>query len=104
MKAVFLAVLTLTPLLANQAAPAQRLGEAAVFSEIMAAPDKGIPQDLLRKAHCIVIVPSLKTGAFIVGGKFGKGFLSCRNESGQGWSAPAAVRIEGGSFGLQAAL
>ncbi len=81
---------------------AHRLGEAAsVFSEIMAAPDKGIPQDLLEKAHCIVIVPSVKTAAFIVGAKYGKGFLSCRSGSGHGWSAPAAVRIEGGSVGFQ---
>jgi len=80
----------------------RRLDEsAAVLSEIMAAPDKGIPEDLLRKAHCIVIVPGLKKGAFIVGGKYGKGFVSCRPKDDVGWSAPAAVRIEGGSFGLQ---
>jgi SH3 domain-containing YSC84-like protein 1 len=82
--------------------PAKRLDEAAaVFSEIMATPDKGIPQDLLEKAHCIVIVPELKTGAFIVGGKYGKGYVSCRNKSGAGWSAPGTVRIEGGSVGFQ---
>jgi SH3 domain-containing YSC84-like protein 1 len=91
-----------TSLLALDKAPAKRLGEAAsVFSEVMAAPDKGIPQDLLDKAHCIVIVPSLKTAAFIVGGKYGKGYLSCRQKSGSGWSAPATVRIEGGSVGFQ---
>jgi len=82
--------------------PAKRLAEAStVFSEIMAAPDKGIPQDLMDKAHCIVIVPGVKKGAFIVGAEYGKGFLSCRNKGGEGWSAPAAVRIEGGSFGFQ---
>src|ERR1039458_3186433 len=91
-----------TSLLAIDKEPAKRLGEAAsVFSEIMAAPDKGIPQDLLEKAYCIVIVPSLKTAAFVVGGKYGKGYLSCRNKSGSGWSAPATVRIEGGSVGFQ---
>jgi len=91
-----------TTLSAGENESAHRLGEtAAVFSEIMAAPDKGIPQDLLEKAYCIVIVPGVKTGAFIVGAKYGKGFLSCRNGSGHGWSAPAAVRIEGGSFGFQ---
>jgi lipid-binding SYLF domain-containing protein len=74
---------------------------ASVFSEIMATPDKGIPQDLLEKAHCIVIVPELKTAAFIVGGKYGKGYMSCRNKGGVGWSAPATVRIEGGSVGFQ---
>jgi len=94
--------MALTPLLAADDEPAKRLDEAAaVFSEIMATPDKGIPRDLLEKAHCIVIVPELKTGAFIVGGKYGKGYLSCRNKSGAGWSAPATVRIEGGSVGFQ---
>jgi lipid-binding SYLF domain-containing protein len=91
-----------TSLLAIDNEPAHRLGEAAsVFSEIMAAPDKGIPQDLLEKAYCIVIVPGVKTGAFIVGAKYGKGYLSCRSGGGHGWSAPASVRIEGGSFGFQ---
>jgi SH3 domain-containing YSC84-like protein 1 len=92
----------LASVLAADDEPAKRLDEAAaVFSEIMATPDKGIPQDLLEKAHCIVIVPELKTGAFIVGGKYGKGYVSCRNKSGAGWSAPGTVRIEGGSVGFQ---
>jgi SH3 domain-containing YSC84-like protein 1 len=80
----------------------KRLDEAAtVFSEIIAAPDKGIPQDLLEKAHCTVIVPGLKKGAFIVGAQFGKGFVTCRASGGAGWSAPAAIRVEGGSLGFQ---
>src|ERR1039458_1860393 len=91
-----------TSLLAIDKAPARRLGEAAsVFSQIMATPDKGIPQDLLDKAHGMVIVQGLKTAAFIVGGKYGKGYLSCRRQNGEGWSAPATVRIEGGSVGFQ---
>src|SRR5690242_4108569 len=82
--------------------PQQRLAAAtSVFSEVMATPDKAIPQDLLEKAECIVIVPGLKKGAFIVGGQFGRGFVNCRRPSGRGWGPPAAVRIEGGSFGLQ---
>jgi len=94
--------LGLTPLLAADNEPAKRLDDAAaVFSEIMATPDKGIPQELLENAHCIVIVPDLKTAAFVVGGKYGKGYLSCRHKSGAGWSAPATVRIEGGSVGFQ---
>jgi lipid-binding SYLF domain-containing protein len=102
MKQILLATLVLTPLLAADPEPAKRLDEAAaVFSEIMAAPDKGIPQDLLEKAHCIVIVPDLKTAAFVFGGKYGKGYLSCRKRKGSGWSAPATVRIEGGSVGFQ---
>ena len=102
MRQILLAIVAIAPLLAKDNEPAKRLNEAAtVFSEIMAAPDKGIPEDMVANAHCIVIVPSLKTGAFIVGGKYGKGYLSCRNRGGAGWSAPATVRIEGGSFGFQ---
>jgi SH3 domain-containing YSC84-like protein 1 len=94
--------LGIAPLLAADTEPAKRLQEAAaVFSEIMAAPDKGIPQDLLEKAHCIVIVPDLKTAAFVGGGKYGKGYLSCRGANQAGWSAPATMRIEGGSVGFQ---
>ena len=79
----------------------RRLREAGtVFSEIMSAPDKGIPHDLLEKAHCVVVVPGLKKAAFVVGAQFGKGFITCR-KGHTGWSAPAAVRIEGGSFGFQ---
>jgi lipid-binding SYLF domain-containing protein len=96
------AAIAITPLLAADGEPATRLNDAAVvFSEIMATPDKGIPQELLEKAHCIVIVPDLKTAAFVVGGKYGKGYLSCRNTGGAGWSAPGTVRIEGGSVGFQ---
>jgi len=102
MKLIMVTALALTPLLAKDNEPAKRLDEAAaVLSEVMSAPDKGIPEELLEKAHCIVIVPDLKTGAFIIGGKYGKGYLSCRNKSGRGWSAPATVRIEGGSVGFQ---
>lgn len=79
----------------------ERLQDAAgLFQEIMAAPDRSIPQDLLNKASCVVLVPGLKKGAFVVGGKYGKGFAVCRAKD-QGWGPPAAIRIEGGSFGLQ---
>ena len=105
MRLLLVAALALSPLLAadkNDGDHVKRLDEAAtVFSEIMATPDKGIPEDLLEKANCIVIVPGLKTAGFIIGGKYGKGFLSCRRKSGTGWSAPGAVRIEGGSVGFQ---
>lgn len=81
---------------------AERLDDAAaLFTEIMAAPDKSIPQDLLEKSHCIVLVPGLKKGAFVIGGKYGRGFAVCRAAGGQGWGPPAAIRIEGGSFGIQ---
>lgn len=103
MRLILTTALALAPmLLAKDKEPAKRLDEAAaVFSEVMAAPDKGIPQDLLENAHCVVIVPGLKTAAFVVGGKFGKGYLSCRNQNGIGWSSPGTVRIEGGSVGFQ---
>lgn len=94
--------MALTPLVAADNEPAQRLDEsAAVFSEIMEAPDQGIPLELFEKSHCIVIVPDLKTAAFVVGGKYGKGFVSCRTKTDAGWSAPGTVRIEGGSIGFQ---
>ena len=85
---------------------AQKAGErlqdaASLFQEIMAAPDRSIPQELLNKAACVVLVPGLKKGALLVGGKYGRGFVLCRAPE-QGWGAPAAIRIEGGSFGFQA--
>jgi len=104
MKSTRMLAIVMVSAAAAQAAEsaANRLTEAAeVFSEIMATPDKGIPQDLLEKAQCAVIVPGLKKGAFLVGGEFGKGFVECRKSSGTGWGAPAAVRVEGGSVGFQ---
>jgi SH3 domain-containing YSC84-like protein 1 len=82
----------------------ERLDDAAsLLSEIMATPDRSIPQSLLDKSVCIVIVPGLKKGAFVFGGKYGRGFAFCRaHGTGPGWGPPAAVAIEGGSFGLQA--
>src|SRR5579872_1370422 len=80
----------------------ERLAEAGrVFSEIMATPDKGIPQDLLGKAQCVIIIPSMKKAAFVVGAEFGRGFAECRNPGGTGWTAPAALKLEGGSVGFQ---
>lgn len=81
---------------------AERLAESTtVLKEIMSAPDKGIPTDLLKKAHCVVIVPGLKKAGLIIGGKYGRGFLVCRDAETNAWGAPAALRIEGGSFGFQ---
>lgn len=80
----------------------ERLSDAkTVFEEIMSAPDKGIPGDLLEKAHCIVIVPGLKRGGFVVGGQYGKGVATCRQPGRKGWTGPSTIRMEGGSFGLQ---
>jgi lipid-binding SYLF domain-containing protein len=101
MKQILLTIIALAPTVLAADKAGQRLDDAAaVFAEIMAAPDKGIPQDLLDKARCVVIVPGLKTGAFVVGAKYGKGFVSCR-EMGGPWSAPGSVRVEGGSVGFQ---
>jgi len=101
-KLILVTALALVPLLAKDHDSAKRLNEAAaVLTEVMDAPDKGIPQDLLENAHCIVIVPALKTAAFGIGGKYGKGYLSCRSHGATGWSAPGTVRIEGGSVGFQ---
>jgi lipid-binding SYLF domain-containing protein len=92
----------LTAGLASDNEPVKRLDESAtVLSEVMHAEDKAIPRDLLDRAKCVVIVPGMKKAAFIVGAKYGKGFISCRGASDHGWSAPAAVRIEGGSVGFQ---
>jgi lipid-binding SYLF domain-containing protein len=89
-----------SPLLADT--PAERLNESTtVMKEIMSAPDNGIPQDLLAKANCLVVVPGVKKAAFIVGAKYGKGFMVCRTKSNNGWGAPASIRMEGGSFGFQ---
>jgi SH3 domain-containing YSC84-like protein 1 len=79
-----------------------RLASAnTVLGEMMRADDKGIPQDLLSTAQCVAIIPGVKKAGFIVGAKYGKGFVVCHKPSGHGWSAPAAIRVEGGSFGFQ---
>lgn len=80
----------------------KRIDEAAtVFSEVMQTPDKAIPQQLMDRAQCVVVIPGMKGGAFIIGAKYGKGFVSCRKKSGVGWTSLGSIRIEGGSFGLQ---
>lgn len=70
-----------------------------VLNEIMAAPDKGIPEEILPKAECVAVVPSLKKGGFIVGASYGKGVATCR--TGKVWSALAPIKLEGGSLGFQ---
>jgi len=72
-----------------------------VFQEIMSSSDNPIPRDLLEKAHCLVIVPSLKRGGFILGAQYGVGVATCRQANGTGWTGPSTVRMEGGSLGLQ---
>jgi len=102
MKLKFVAALALGSGLMSAADAPERLEPAAdALKEVMVIPDKSIPQDILSRAQCIVIVPGLKKGAFIVGAKYGKGFVSCRRSNGVGWSAPGAIRVEGGSVGFQ---
>src|ERR1700691_5731339 len=77
---------------------------AEALTDMMRASDKGIPQDLLDKAHCVVVVPGMKKAGFIFGAQYGRGFATCRKHGGSGWSAPAAMRVEGGSVGFQIGL
>lgn len=72
---------------------------AEVFQEIMAMPDRAIPQKLVESAKCIAIIPGEKQVAFMIGGKYGKGVVTCR--TAHGWSAPAFISVAGGSYGLQ---
>ena len=72
----------------------------AVLHELMNTPDKGLPLDIVSRATCVLVVPSFKKGAFVVGGEYGQGVATCRTHSG-GWSAPAFVQLEGASFGFQ---
>jgi lipid-binding SYLF domain-containing protein len=82
-----------------------RLDAAAdTMTAMMMASDKGIPQGLLDKAKCIVVIPGMKKAGFIFGAKYGRGFASCRRNGGTTWSAPAGVAVEGGSVGFQIGL
>ena len=95
-------ILLISPLMAvsMSANSDQRIARAATaLQELMHTPDKGIPHDLLERANCVIIIPGLKKGAFGFGGKYGRGFTICRVHGG--WGAPAGIRIEGASFGLQ---
>ncbi len=100
---VFLAAtLMAAPILFAAESPASRLADATdVLTDMMKMSDKGIPQDLMEKAQCVVVIPGLKKLGFGIGGKYGAGFVMCRRPSGTGWSAPAAVKVEGGSVGFQ---
>lgn len=95
-----LAALMAIPAFAQKDADSRLQAATEDLNEMMNASDKGIPQDLLNKATCVVVIPNLKAGGFIVGAKYGKGFFTCRKTSGVGWSAPGSLRITGGNFGL----
>ncbi len=104
MKRVFCAMLCLGFILPafadDRTKDIERLqGASKVLSEIMDAPDKGIPQDILGSAKCVAVVPSYLRGGFVLAGSYGKGVASCRTANG--WSAPAFFKMTGGSFGFQ---
>ncbi|HSY72184.1 MAG TPA: lipid-binding SYLF domain-containing protein [Alloacidobacterium sp.] len=84
----------------DKAALSERLENSrTVIDEIMQTPDKGIPNDIVKQATCIAVIPSMKKGAFIVGAQYGQGVVTCR--TGRGWSGPVFIRMAGGSFGFQ---
>jgi lipid-binding SYLF domain-containing protein len=86
--------------MAQEETPDKRLQRSTqTIHDISTSPDRGIPLGLLQRAECIVIVPGMKKAAFVVGGEYGRGFASCRIPGS--WSAPAPVRLAGGSFGAQ---
>ena len=96
-----LAAVAVAPLVAAvSTAETRRIADAAtVLNEIAAVPEKGVPQDLWNKASCVMVIPGLKKAAFVFGGEYGKGLMSCRR--GNEWSAPLFMRLEKGSWGLQ---
>lgn len=95
-----LAALVTVPVFAQKTAGDRLESATSDISELMNASDKGIPQDLINKAQCIVVIPNLKKGGFIIGAQYGAGFVSCRKKSGVGWTAPASIKSEGGKFGF----
>ena len=106
MKKALLGLLMVAPLFADRDMDEHNkwMSESAItLHELTNAGDRGIPDHLLRRAQCVGVIPNLKRAGFIVGAKYGKGVLTCRTEGGS-WSAPAIMRIEGGSIGLQIGL
>jgi len=94
------AAIMATGLWAHEENPDHRMRAAAdVLQEMLGAPDRGIPRDLLEKAQCVIIIPGVKKAGFIVGADYGKGFSVCRHAGG--WTGPAPVTMGGGSFGAQ---
>jgi lipid-binding SYLF domain-containing protein len=103
---LFVAVLSLASLgwaNSDRESSTDRLDNAGkVLTEIMAAPDSGIPEEVLEHAKCVAVVPHMIKGGFVVGANNGRGVATCR--TADGWSAPAFFAITGGSFGLQIGL
>jgi lipid-binding SYLF domain-containing protein len=99
---VMLLAATAAAVFAADSREIRRVAEAAgVFDEVMGIKERAIPQELLDRAECVAVVPSMKKGGFIFAGQYGKGVIACRAENGEGWSGPATIRVEGASFGPQ---
>ena len=109
MRKTFIAILTFAGAISTVAFAADRKvkvddrldASAETLTDMMHASDHGIPHDLLDKAKCVVVIPGMKKAGFIFGAKYGRGFATCRQADRSGWSAPAAMRVEGGSVGFQ---
>jgi lipid-binding SYLF domain-containing protein len=99
MRATILFLTALAVAVAQEKTPDKRLEHSANSIQAIQSSDKPIPPSLLAKSQCVIVIPGLIKGAFLFGGKYGRGFASCRLRTG--WSAPAAMIIEGGSFGAQ---
>ncbi|HWZ45036.1 MAG TPA: lipid-binding SYLF domain-containing protein [Candidatus Saccharimonadales bacterium] len=105
MKSICVYVLFFSAFLAQafaESAAGRAESAATVLNEVMASPDRGIPEEILSSAKCVAVVPSLVKGGFIFGGAHGRGMATCRNAAG--WSAPAPFAMTGGSFGFQIGL
>lgn len=100
-RALTLALLVAAPAAADQDFAKKFYNAREAFKELMESPDRGVPEWLLERTRCVAVVPSVIKGAFIWGGRHGRGVMSCRNEAGA-WSPPIFVKISGGSFGFQA--
>jgi len=98
-KILILASLMTTAAFSQEQTPDKRLEHATKSLQAIQNSERPIPPILLKKAQCVIVIPGLIKGAFLFGGKYGRGFASCRRPGG--WSAPAAIVIEGGSFGNQ---
>lgn len=109
MRKSFLTMLAIVGTLSTAALAADREAKVAdrldasvdTLVDMTHAADNGIPQDLMEKAHCVIVIPGMKKAGFIFGAKYGRGFASCRRAGGAGWTAPAAMQVEGGSVGFQ---
>jgi len=97
-----LALVIVTVVSASTYEERQRAQRAAkAFQAVMSAPDQGIPYEILDRAYCVAVFPSVKKAGFVIGGQYGKGLISCRRGREGSWGAPAFFTIGGGSFGLQ---